>query len=374
LWGSPITTIDPGQHGLYTVFMDQPGVAGWVLSSTIRIRVAGVILLAVGLSLLGASAAQAARIVVGSPLVGDFNKGVIFKEQGTVANTALSDPTANVTSPVPGVVVRWRMTGFSFTGPYKLRILRPLGDGKYMGAGTSSPETRVGSGTETFTTNLPIQAGDLVGLEGSSASDGFPVTENAGSSFSIWRPPLEDGLAAAPGPPDSGVELGFDAVVQPAPQVVLMSPTSGPVTGGTSVTISGHDFTEVTAVRFGSTPATSFSVQSESSITAASPPSAQAGKVDVTVVAAGGTSPVTAGDQFTYASGTNGGPPLKCVVPNLRGETLKAARKRARKASCKIGPVKTVKGAARKAGKIVKQKPKPGKVRAAGTKIAITLG
>jgi beta-lactam-binding protein with PASTA domain len=36
--------------------------------------------------------------------------------------------------------------------------------------------------------------------------------------------------------------------------------------------------------------------------------------------------------------------------------------------------VKTLKGAARKAGKVVKQKPKAGKVKPAGTKISITLG
>jgi hypothetical protein len=356
--------------------MDHPGATGGLLSSTIRIRAAVVILLAAGLSLLGSSAAQAARIVVGSPLVGDFSKGVIFKEQGTVANTALSDPAANVTSPVTGVVVRWRMTGYSSVGPYKLRILRPFGEEKYTGAGTSSPETRVGTGIETFATGLPIHAGDLIGLEGASASDGFPTTENAGSSLSIWQPPLEDGLTAAPGPPIAAIELGFDAEVQPAPGVVLISPASGPANGGTSVTISGHDFTEVTAVSFGSSPAASFSVQSENAITAVSPQSAQAGKVDVTVVAAGGTSPVTAGDQFTYSNAVKSSPARrhsKCVVPNLKGKTLKAAKKRARKAKCQIGPVKTLKGATRQGGKIVKQKPKPGKVKPAGTKIAVTL-
>jgi len=63
------------------------------------------------------------------------------------------------------------MTGFSIGGPFKLRILHPIGAGKYAGSGTSSPQARLSSGTDVFTTHLPIQAGDLIGLEGSSASD-----------------------------------------------------------------------------------------------------------------------------------------------------------------------------------------------------------
>ncbi|MGE5281736.1 MAG: IPT/TIG domain-containing protein [Chloroflexota bacterium] len=309
----------------------------------------------------GAGGAGATTITVGSPLVGSFNVAVAFTEQGTVANTTLADPSANVTSPVDGMVVRWRMTGFSTAGPYKLRILRPAGEGRYTGAGTSSPETRLGTGTETFTTRLPIQAGDLIGLDGAGASSSFPVASNAGSSFSIWRPPLQDGWTAAP-QPGSAHELGFDAAVQPAPQVILISPASGPVSGGTSVTISGHDFTEVTAVSFGSTPAASFVVNSEDSITAVSPPSAARGAVDVTVAAAGGSSPHVAADRFTYLA--------ICTVPKLKRTTLKRARKRLRRAHCRLGKVS---GTRRRSARVTKQRPKPGAKLPAGGKVSVKL-
>jgi PASTA domain len=71
---------------------------------------------------------------------------------------------------------------------------------------------------------------------------------------------------------------------------------------------------------------------------------------------------------------TSTGLPQSCVVPKLKGKTLKAAKKRARKAHCRIGKVKLLAGVTAKTGKVVKQKPKAGKVKAARTRIAVTLG
>jgi hypothetical protein len=62
--------------------------------------------------------------------------------------------------------------------------------------------------------------------------------------------------------------------------------------------------------------------------------------------------------------------PKRCVVPNLIGKTLKAAKKRARKANCGL----SLKGASGKKKKVIKQRPKAGRVKAPGAKIAITLG
>ncbi len=85
----------------------------------------------------------------------------------------------------------------------------------------------------------------------------------------------------------------------PAPTVTNVSPNSGPPAGGTSVTITGTNFTGATAVKFGGTNATTFAVNSATSITATSP--AGTGTVDVTVTTPGGTSATGAADQFTYA-------------------------------------------------------------------------
>jgi len=92
--------------------------------------------------------------------------------------------------------------------------------------------------------------------------------------------------------------LGTEAPV--APVVSGVSPNTGVVAGGDSITIVGSGFTAATAVNFGGTPAASFSVASDSMISAVTPANA-AGTVEVTVVTAGGTSVTSPVDQFTYA-------------------------------------------------------------------------
>ena len=85
------------------------------------------------------------------------------------------------------------------------------------------------------------------------------------------------------------------------PTVTNVKPNTGPVTGGTIVTITGTNFFAVTAVNFGGTPAASFTVNNPGQITATSPPGAT-GTVDVTVTTAGGTSAPNPADQFTYTA------------------------------------------------------------------------
>ena len=82
-------------------------------------------------------------------------------------------------------------------------------------------------------------------------------------------------------------------VPQGTPTVTSISPASGPPAGGTSVTITGTGFTGVTAVKFGSTAASSFTFNSGTSITATSP--AGTGTVDVTVTTPKGTSATRCG-------------------------------------------------------------------------------
>ena len=88
-------------------------------------------------------------------------------------------------------------------------------------------------------------------------------------------------------------------VVIPPPVVTAINPNSGPVTGGTSVTITGTDLNGAAGVSFGGTAAASFTVNSATSITAVAPAHA-AGLVDVTVTTAGGSSAAVTADQFTF--------------------------------------------------------------------------
>jgi hypothetical protein len=85
----------------------------------------------------------------------------------------------------------------------------------------------------------------------------------------------------------------------PAATVTSIFPTSGITVGGTSVSITGTDFTGATSVKFGSVEASSFTVNSTTSITATSP-AGSVGAVDITVTTAVGTSATSSADKFTY--------------------------------------------------------------------------
>jgi hypothetical protein len=102
----------------------------------------------------------------------------------------------------------------------------------------------------------------------------------------------------------------------PAPVVEELKPNQGRESGGTSVTITGSNFSEATAVKFGAAAAKSFKVNSPTSIVAESPAGA-AGTVDVTVTTLGGTSSTGAGDHFSYLPA----PAVTEVKPNQGPET-----------------------------------------------------
>jgi hypothetical protein len=93
-----------------------------------------------------------------------------------------------------------------------------------------------------------------------------------------------------------------------APVVTSISPTSGPMQGGTTVTLTGANLTDVTSVAFGGQPAL-FTVVDDATITATSPPtdSSPGDSAGVTASSIGGTSTVTPADQFTYTAGSGGG-------------------------------------------------------------------
>ncbi len=83
------------------------------------------------------------------------------------------------------------------------------------------------------------------------------------------------------------------------PSVSALGPAAGPLGGGTTVVITGTGFTGAGAVSFGGAPA-SYTVDSDTQITATSPSNVLTGAVDVVVTTAYGTSATVAADRFTY--------------------------------------------------------------------------
>ena len=85
-----------------------------------------------------------------------------------------------------------------------------------------------------------------------------------------------------------------------APVVTGLSVASGPVVGGSAVTITGRNLSQASSVLFGSNAATGLVRNSASSLSVVSPPGI-AGTVDVRVVASGLTSATSTADRFTFS-------------------------------------------------------------------------
>ena len=83
------------------------------------------------------------------------------------------------------------------------------------------------------------------------------------------------------------------------PSVTAISTNSGSMAGGTSVVITGTSLTAVSTVNFGTVSAPSFTVNSDTQITAVAPAGAQA-VVDIVVRSPGGYSSTSSADQFSY--------------------------------------------------------------------------
>jgi hypothetical protein len=340
----------------------------------------GISILAVTGSLLFAASGSAAPITVGSPLSASFTQNVETPESYVAAATALGEPGAHAASPVSGTIIRWRLIDGKGTG-FELWVLRPTGGGSYVWIDHSSPVAPAGGALETFSANVPISAGDLVALHvPAEGTDAISYLKAPGSQTTFFAPELAAGTEARPAETYANTEYGFNAEVLPPPTIAAISPAEGPTAGGTSVTIAGTNFIEVTSVQFGENPARSFAVTNEGVLTAVAP-SGTPGRVPVKVTTVAGST--TSPQPFIYSSVSNLPlesnllPPLHlntCKVPNLIGKNLKATKKRLREADCTLGQVVKNRGVTAKNGEIVKQKPKPATVRPAGSKVSVTLG
>jgi hypothetical protein len=94
--------------------------------------------------------------------------------------------------------------------------------------------------------------------------------------------------------------VNCSGVTQPTPvaglSITSVTPTSGPASGGTSVTVNGHNFTPSAGVRFGSAAGLVQLVESNRIIVITAPHAA--GAVDVTVTVGGAATSLS--NAFTY--------------------------------------------------------------------------
>jgi hypothetical protein len=167
----------------------------------------------------------------------------------------------------------------------------------------------------------PVAGGTTVTITGTRFTGASAVTfgSTAAASFTVnsatsitAASPAGSGAVHVTVTSEEGesATTGADVFTYTSPTVAKVSPAEGPLGGGTAVTITGTNLGEATGVKFAGTAATSFKVNSATSVTATSP--AGKGVADITVTTPEGTSPAGAADRFTYVLA----PTVTKVKPN----------------------------------------------------------
>ncbi|MGW7007029.1 IPT/TIG domain-containing protein, partial [Streptomyces sp. NPDC054933] len=221
---------------------------------------------------------------------------------------------------------------FTVNSDTQLTATSPLGTGTVQVTVTTPGGTSNQFVTYTYVTTSaptiaslspnsgPAVGGTTVNLTGTGFTSATAVrfgavlaaafTVNSSTQITATSPPgsgTAQVTVTTPGGTSNG--MPFTYTTTPVPAIASVSPSSGPAAGGTTVTLTGTGFTSATAVRFGATAAASFTVVSDTQVTATTPPGT--GTVQVSAITRGGTSN---GVPFTYV--TTPVPVLTSVTPS----------------------------------------------------------
>jgi hypothetical protein len=248
-------------------------------------------------TITGGQFTGATAVDFGSTAATSFN--VDNDGQITAVAPAESAGTVDITVATPGG------TSAITSADQYTYVVAPTVTGVSPTTGSTAGGTAVTIAGSGFTNASAVSFGATAATDFNVDSDGqITATSPAGSAGTVDITVTTDGGTSATSSADQ-----YTYVV--APSVTNVSPNAGPTGGGTTVTISGSQFTGATAVDFGSTAATSFHVDNDGQITAVAP-AESAGTVDITVTAPGGTSATGTADQYTYVAA----PTVTNVLPN----------------------------------------------------------
>lgn len=161
--------------------------------------------------------------------------------------------------------------------------------------------------------NSPVEVGALEGATAIAGGEEDSIALLANRNVVEWGRLATGGASAVPAgvcgltqvtaiSAASGYNLAYSPVSQEAsPTVSSVTPSAGPLAGGTTVTITGSNLAEATAVAFGSTSASGFKVTASGAIEAVTPPGTGTAGVRVTTpLATSATCGPDVGDQFDY--------------------------------------------------------------------------
>ncbi len=141
---------------------------------------------------------------------------------------------------------------------------------------------------QNFTNASSVKFGDLEATFTLISSTEITTTSPARSEGTVGVTVTTPGGTSGP--------VDFTYIVIPPPALTSISPTEGSIEGGTVITITGTNLSDATGVDFGTTAAQSFTVVSDTEISATSPASGE-GTVGIVVTTPSGTSDSI---DFTY--------------------------------------------------------------------------
>ena len=174
------------------------------------------------------------------------------------------------------------------------------------------------SGTTAGGTVVTITGTNLLGTSAVSfgGSAGTNITNVTNTSLQVTAPAHAAGAVNVQVTTPSGqspVAAGgtYTYTTTTVPVIASVTPASGPLAGGTVVTITGSGFSGTTLVTFGGVAGTNPTNVTDTSLQVTTPARATAGQVDVIITAAGGTSVTSSVAKFTYA----GVPTITAVSP-----------------------------------------------------------
>jgi IPT/TIG domain len=244
------------------------------------VTITGIGFLAGATVTIGGTAATKVVVVNSTTITATTPAGSVGAATVTVTNSGQSGSLAN---------------GFTYIGQPTVSSVSP-----------NSGSTLGGTVVTIKGTNFAV--GATVTFGGTSATNVIVVNS---TMITVTTPARSSGTVSVTvtnvGAQTSTLTNGFTYVVQPT--VTSVSPNSGPVAGGTAVTITGTNFATGAAVTFGVTAATNVVVANSTTITATTP-AGSIGAVPVTVMVNGQSGSLTS--AFTYI----GQPTVTSVSPN----------------------------------------------------------
>ena len=337
LGGNPITITGSGFNSVSAVMFDTTLVTSYTVNSSSSITVttpahaAGTVDVTV-VTMLGSSSRSpndqfTFQVPTGLPTITGVSPGTATLSGGTPITITGSNFT-NVTSVLVGNTPALNVSVTSPTtisaiapsqstaGQVDVRVITTAGTSSTSAADTLIYTTPV---LPPAVTGLSVSSGSTAGgnsvtLIGTNFANVSSIhvgstlvstyTVNSTSSLTLVMPAAVSAGAVDVTVTNSAGTSGLSPAdqytyVSPAPVVSGLSVTSGYSTGGTPVTITGLNLAGATAVWFGSLAATSFRLNSPTSITAISP-AAPVGTVEITVQTPNGISATSAADRFTY--------------------------------------------------------------------------